>query len=757
MDYITLSVLRAEDRPRVADRLSGAVIEGAMVWGQVEGPGGVRDLLSRTVLLRSLRSDENPPAAFSNRLAQHATAGVRIPPSRDDTTDLELPSATMRAVFVVSLLGPLFRQWLDMLAEAGAHPLTHLGDDTHTVAAEDEIKLTRLPFVSAVRRYERDDRIRLVEAPDNLRYAAPAATIDVSCHSSAVSTFLVANWVEAQGGQILLRGQNWFRCLIRRDAAIMLALADHRDVALIEEVQPPEPANDHARAIVGIAAGTTYKGAGQVVAVADTGIDDQHPDIAPRLLKTVDLAVRGSTADTTGHGTHVAGSIAGAGKSNPAFTGMAPDSEIHFQVVTDQHGTHLGSALLPDILRDARAAGASIVNLSWVEKNGLGRYGTGNAIDDFVRDYPTILVVAAAGNQGREAIPPYPPHGPAGHAERRTVAPPGTAKNCLSIGASRSDISGISAATTPQEWGTWFPRNGLGEGFKNSPIASDTLSGDADRLDARSGRGPCTPASRIKPDLVAPGTFICSARAANVGASSDFWALHSNQDYAYMGGSSMATAIVSGCAAVVRDWVVNGRNHQPSAALLRALLINGSATLSGWDAVQDGGEVPNFHQGFGSVDLTGILPDPSRPDFSVCWVDDWQGADGLEFADAGQAVIVRFNVDGGDPLRLCLTWDDPPGPAVVNPLELMLTLESPEDPDSPLDEWRSNPHAPGRERSADEADLWNNVHIIRLEDPDPGWYQARIQANSTPYHRPQRFALVYSGRIADTDPPRLES
>jgi serine protease AprX len=750
VEYITLNVLRAEHRPRVAERLSGAESEGALVWGQVEDLDSIRDLLSPVVLLRSLRSDESPPPAFGARLARLATAGVRVPSARPVLIVPEPPPAAIRTVLVVSLLGPLFGHWQDTMAGVDAYPITHIGDDTYTVTAPNEDDVAGLPFVSAVRRYERDDTIRLLAAPEELLCADPVAALDVSSHGYA-STSLIEEWLTGHGAQILARSQGRLRCLVRRDAGLLLALADNQDVALVEEVQPTEPANDHASKIVGIAAcRTTHRGTGQIVAVADTGIDKQHPDIAPRLRKAVDLAGRGTTADPSGHGTHVAASIAGAGLSDPAFTGMAPDCEIHFQAITGLNGRLMGETLLPVILSDAESAGASIVNLSWTELNGYGRYsGTAQTIDEFVRDHPTILVVAAAGNQGTEATPSY---GQAGHAAKRTVAPPSTAKNCLGIGASRSDIAGVSTTIMPQDWRTWFPAE-----FKNAPIASDLLSGDATCLDARSGRGPSATDYRIKPDLVAPGTFICSARA-NVGITSTFWALHSNQNYAYTGGTSMATAIVSGCAAVVRDWVVNDRGHQPSAALLRALLVNGSATMPGWDAVQDGREVPNVHEGFGRVDLAGILPDPSRPGFGSWWVDDWQGNDGLDLTGIGQTVAVRFYVnDGSAPLRLCLTWDDPPGPAVVNPLELVVTLETPDDPATPLMTWRSNTHAPGRQRSEDEADLWNNVHIVRVQDPETGWYTARVQANNKPYGLYQRFALAFSGWITDRETPWHEA
>jgi subtilisin family serine protease len=750
MDYITLTVLTSADRARVADALTGAVVEGATVWGQLEDRGALNQVLSAGTLLRSFRDDQSPPAAFTTHRAQRATTGVRASP--DSYSAVTPPPESSRGVFVVSLLGPLFRNWIEAMGEMNAYPLDHLGDDTYTVAAQDwtaEGSLRNARFVSDVRPYTRDDTIRLQDAPENLDQASPLAMIDVIFHRDA-HIDRVQEWLSTQPGQVVTaRHRSGFRALVRRDRAVLLALADNADIALIEEVRETEAANDHARAIVHLPqAGGTHRGAGQLVAVADTGIDDQHPDIHSRLRSRVDLAGRGSTADTNGHGTHVAASIAGEGVSDPAFTGMAPDCELHFQAITASDGSLKGVALLQTILDNAEAAGANIVNLSWVQVNGSGTYGIGRIVDEFVRAHPAILVVAAAGNQGTESIPPY---GQIGHSAKRTVAPPSTAKNSLSIGASRSDITAVAATPMPQDWRTWFP----GNGFRNSPIASDALSGDDECLDARSGRGPCASDERIKPDLVAPGTFICSAHA-NVGKAGEFWAQHANPDYAYHGGSSMATAIVSGCATVVRDWLVNDHKHTPSAALLRALLVNGSAKLSGWDAIQDGKETPNYHQGFGRVDVLEILPDSSRPDFCVNWLD-MQGSGGWGLTALGEAVIVRFNLATGDPLRLCLTWDDPPGPAVVNPLELILTLESLDDPTESAGAWRSNVHAPGRLRSSDEADLWNNVHVIRVEDPPTGWYRARIQANSTPLDPPQGFALALSGRIIAIGHPLHQS
>ena len=48
-----------------------------------------------------------------------------------------------------------------------------------------------------------------------------------------------------------------------------------------------------------------------------------------------------------------------------------------------------------------------------------------------------------------------------------------------------------------------------------------------------------------------------------------------------MGGTSMAAPLVAGCAALVREYYVSKRHHEPSAALLKATLINGTRWLTG--------------------------------------------------------------------------------------------------------------------------------------------------------------------------------
>ncbi|MEK7790051.1 MAG: S8 family serine peptidase, partial [Deltaproteobacteria bacterium] len=82
------------------------------------------------------------------------------------------------------------------------------------------------------------------------------------------------------------------------------------------------------------------------------------------------------------------------------------------------------------------------------------------------------------------------------------------------------------------------------------PIASDMPSNNPNGLAAFSSRGP-TPDGRLKPDVVAPGTNVLSARS-HMPNSEKLWGEY-NEHYLWSGGTSMATPLVSGSAALVRQ------------------------------------------------------------------------------------------------------------------------------------------------------------------------------------------------------------
>ena len=149
-----------------------------------------------------------------------------------------------------------------------------------------------------------------------------------------------------------------------------------------------------------------------------------------------------------------------------------------------------------------------------------------------------------------------------------------------------------------------------------------------------------------KPDVVAPGTDVASTKS-RLAPLRNFWGVFAgNARYAYMGGTSMAAPLVSGCAALVREYYDATRRHEPSAALLKATLINGTRWLRGQDAIAPATGMPNYHQGFGRVSMTDTIPNAFRPKLTLEFVDD-RRTDAGRFTFTGQRI--RFRLDVGPP------------------------------------------------------------------------------------------------------------
>ncbi len=147
---------------------------------------------------------------------------------------------------------------------------------------------------------------------------------------------------------------------------------------------------------------TTTGGKGLKIAILDTGVDREHPDLVRRIAGCADYAnpaeaiVGDSCADDNGHGTHVAGIVAADGGENgKGIWGMAPDAELLVYRVCGRSGNCLSDDIAAAVYA-AVDADAHIIVL------GLGGEATSSFIDDAVA-YATdhdVLVVAAAGNDG---------------------------------------------------------------------------------------------------------------------------------------------------------------------------------------------------------------------------------------------------------------------------------------------------------------------------------------------------------------------
>jgi hypothetical protein len=250
-----------------------------------------------------------------------------------------------------------------------------------------------------------------------------------------------------------------------------------------------------------------------------------------------------------------------------------------------------------------------------------------------------------------------------------------------------------------------------------------------------SSRGPSDD-RRIKPDLVAPGTDIVSAKSSRASIRNFWGAFGANGSYAYMGGTSMATPLVAGAAALVRQHYVKDRNHRPSAALLKATLINGTRPLSGADAVADHPFVPNYHQGFGAVYLPWTLPNTGLPSMKLEFLDNWQNPN-THFRQTGQRLRYRLSVSGGPWLRITMAYTDAPGRGLQNNLNLFVQhLPSGQ-------KWMGNADLP---MSLKIPDPDNNVEVVRIDNPPPGDYLIQISATNL-LHPGQDFALVAAGEL----------
>lgn len=693
------------------------------------------------------------------------------------------PAKGGERVYIVQKDGLVDAAWRSALKKAGAKVLRYLPENAYLVraTAETAAKIEQDVPHAYLGEYRPEHRL---DAPMQKLAAQPAAD---KAHVCMVSLFDDADREEVSAAIAALEDCKVLRGngkVIRAeltpkgvDAVSALAavewVAPYRERRILNDVATEKPRMNVTSVWPGGETGLNLTGKGQVVAIADTGLDTGnlntlHEDIRGRVSR---VYARGRANDWSdliyvsyfdwwswqyvqgyegAHGTHVAGSVLGNGKmSNGQIRGPAYEATLIFQSVDDSEGYLSG---LPDDLNElfqqayddeGGKPGARIHSNSWGSEVQGEYTSESQGVDEFVFEHPDMLILISAANAGVDADGD-------GVIDLNSLGAPASAKNCLTVGAAENQRT--TGGYAADKWSVW------GDSYPAAPIKDDYHSrpkdGTHQGMAAFSSRGPCQD-GRIKPDIVAPGTDILSTKVINWpdDAIDDMYWGGYNKYYAYMGGTSMATPLTSGAATLVRQWLVeNAGLKSPDAATMKALMLAGAQSLyPGQYGTGSYLEIPKTYpnnvEGWGQVNLGSTV----------------QNANGIFIHDGmsiqeGATDTYTVKVPMAGSLNIVMAYADAPSSpssskALVNDLDLLV-----KGPDGKT-------YYPN---SGSAPDRVNNVEGIRFDAAKAGEYVITVKAYNiaTPMStsltggksNAVRYSLAVLGAqiVGDTPPTPVE-
>ena len=371
--------------------------------------------------------------------------------------------------------------------------------------------------------------------------------------------------------------------------------------------------------------GVTGRGVG--VALIDSGITPWHDDLyladgvttmGPRVVHFKDFTRQDSSAadlptDGYGHGTHVAGIIAGSGyDSGGARSGIAPGADLTVLKVLDSEGHGYISdviAAMDYAVANKNAFNIRIINLS-VASGVFESYRRDPLTLAARRAYDAgIVVVAAAGNLGSNEQ---------GEVQYGGITSPGNAPWVVTVGAS----SHMGTARRSDDTITTF-----------------------------TSRGPTYIDFAAKPDLVAPGVGIESTADPNstLSVSHAAYLLNGTQDVRYkpylsLSGTSMAAPIVTGTIALMLE-----ANPSLTPNAVKAILQYTAEVVEGESPLAQGAGLLNTE---GAVRMARFFDDPSA---GIGAAVDTIEAEDVRWSR--QIIWGNYRVTGGVPLPGANAWE----------------------------------------------------------------------------------------------------
>ena len=442
--------------------------------------------------------------------------------------------------YIVQSRAPLDDAFRSLLRNAGAQIVSYIPNNAYLVAASAAVaeRLKADPQMQTVIPYEPYYKLprsllKSAVAKESLAENTPLNLVLLPGMREKTLSDLQSLQVE-----VINEDRSPFGPLVTIKAPggpnILPSLAKLSGVQIIEQVRTRALANDLSRAALGVASDsitpTNYfglTGSNVLVNVNDTGIDATHPDLnGGRIVGNSAI----SLLDTDGHGTHIAGIIAGTGAvstnvsnaqgsimpgTNSQFRGKAPEAKLFSMSFYPSTGPFLSDTFMQET---AARTNAFISNNSWnyggadAQDYDIAAASYDAAVRDALPRLPgsqPVLFVFSAGNIGGGLD-----NGTEGADD--SILSPGTAKNVITIGATEqprfltnviikdcmtvnTNGTNVSVCTTNME-------------FFEATDSSDQVASFSSRGNV--GVGIEGDSGRFKPDVVAPGSFVISTRSS---------------------------------------------------------------------------------------------------------------------------------------------------------------------------------------------------------------------------------------------------